>query len=365
MYLQNVAVNSREDLSRYFTIRELYDENIQSTLKFKSYKKFCAGLAPLTAVDVHLHSCLVPGNKGGEYVFADAPAWFHGNRVDAGGLIDALRPFAGPLSFPAFVNNAENTRRIRDLAATVSFEEEATLLFLFLLLHIQARRTVEESSLSYMKKKLEACRRSCLPRRESVTSAPDVFEQTYGLCAPGSRLLQTLHCGGLMLCVQLEGTAMKRTLFYEESLMVLHAGGHVPLFLPRGRQWEGDSADRYARSLIQTLESLPHADDDPPILPILSGGDCALYLTRSGRAIADGQEIARDVLAAAADESFFYFAFADGVAYMPRNGGAMTRLADSSSPVEEIDVQDGMLLWRTADTSQPHTMPAPRGAQEE
>ena len=358
-----MPIENRDDLYEHFRIDQL-DGILSDPGRADSYIALLPELEPSTAVETELLSHLV--NQGGRCVYRLNPTqnWFRGGRIDAPALLHALEHYAEALKFFRFCDDETNEMRIRELAKMVSFEDEAALLFLFMLLHIQARRPIDQAGMSFMRARLESTRRACLLPRKPLSLPPGTLNLTLSPCAAEApAVIREIQGGWLPLFVQLEGTPFRRTLLHGDTLLMLETGGAYPVFFPRRDGWDDITATRYSRSLLPALAQMPGDPDDPPVVPVLCGGVCVLALTRSGRAVAGGKTVAEHVFSAAADDAYFYFGLKSGVAYMPRGGGPVNMLCQTVSkthgPVEEIDVRSGTLFWRRADSSKFFSMPAP------
>lgn len=368
MFLSHISIENRRELHKHFDIVQLYDRIIRSPASFPSYLAFCREIAPCSPVDAHLLSCLTAQDGCGVYRLSlghmmapQMPVFFDGMRIDANALLSALEHFTGPLGFDAFTDDGENAALIEELARKVSFEEEASLLFLFLLLHIQARRLISKDAMKFMCSHLEQQKKACLLPREALSSPAGACVLSFGRSDADKPQIKTIEGSFIPLRVRLEESALGRTLFFGDSLLMLHVPGRFPVFLSRLENCEGLRADQQAHHLLAALDSLRAGDreDDPIAVPVLHGRSCVLALTLSGRALQGGREIARDVLCAAADGDAFYFGLADGAVRVSRKSGETTRLFDAPAPVEEIAVSQGTLIWRRQDTSVRFTMPCP------
>jgi len=354
MVLKTEIINTRNSLKRNFSLREQYEVNI--CILLSAYKAFIMKLAPITGVDSLLLNNI---NDKGCYVFPAQPQWLDEGKIDPDTLISSLKGLSAPLC-PAFIE-ADNAARIRRLAEPVACNEEAALLYLFLLLHIQSCRCIDEEDMEYMAARLADLRQTIYEQNRIPMLPHRIPGTQWSLQLPpvhnGDPRIEVIAGTGLALQVSIDTTHHRRTLFYNEAVMALHLNGHCPIFLSRSRRLTQDAdIQALCARILRACRSLPDVSE-PLLKPILDDKGCAGWLTQSGCVIADGHVLAQGVLDAAADDRVFFLALSDGVAAIPRDGSRpLQYLIKKSTPVEEIDLMSGQLCYRTSSGSTFYTI---------
>lgn len=338
MMLQGETIKTRPQLKRKFSIEEQYGENIlkkrASFLQLSRSKAFGCELDVLLCA--HIESKLL-----------FAPDWFSQSRIDPDRFLAALAKAAARIHDDFIKNNRDKILSLLNARQTFC-EAEARLLWLLMLLHIQAMSDITESGMQYMIGLLDekkAPQRIPVDRTTLNMSLPMGDRWNSGLTR------KTLDYQGLRLCVCLEGTTQRRTLFYRESLSYFESDGKCLFFLPRDLDQQDDGAwAAYGCAMQEAYHGAPDSLRERIAKPILDRQlRCAGYLLKDGSVhLGDGRQEGC-ALDAAADEERIYLATEHGVDVINRKDRQWKSWISCDSVIEEIliDRKTGAVSLRT------------------
>jgi len=354
MMLQNQNIHNREQLQRCFTIEEQYGVNIlKKTPAFLSFVLNDLYLPDRKrkSVDSAVLSNLEPCTSY-------HPDWFSGSRIDSALFMETLNSKSGDV-YPEFTG--KNKKKIGELLSRESFNgEEARLLCLFMLLHIQAMRDITDEGMAYMNRELDNKKTPQLVSVDSASSGDSMPMSGEWL---GGLIPKTITYNGLTeYVIPLGDTTQRRTLFYEESLTCFESNGQCLFFLPRTRDPEDRKRskacdpDAYRLAMQDAYRGMPGAHQDKISKPILDPHlRCAGYLLKDGSVLLNEQEIAAGALDADADDSFIYLATEHGIDTVRRSDLSRTPWLGCDSAVEEVNVLGGnnpIVDYRCIDSSE-------------
>ena len=344
MMLQKQTIYDREQLHDYFTIEEQHGVNVR--INTPAFLQFCDMLSGALdiAVGSHIQS---------KWPFQ--PDWFSQSRIDREAFLTAVSNNARTV-YPAFAeNNAQAIGLLLDERKTFC-ESEVRLLWLFMLLHIQAMSDITGDGIQYMAAELDRCKASpiiSISRRDQSVSIPS------GGAWRGGVTRKTISCSALRLSVSLEDTTQSRTLYLHETLTLFESDGKCLFFLPRSMDPQDAQAyGDYCCAMQDAHRSAPrdmHAQIAKPILDhqLRPAG----YLLRDGRVALADSTLEGRALDAAADDSFIYLATEHGIDVISRKNPSWVPFITLEDAVEEVFVDPlrGTILYRCSSCSIPFT----------
>lgn len=335
MMLQNQNIYTRAQLHRYFTIEEQYGSNIlKKTPAFERFVNRLLDTEPCKT-DSSVRSNLNPG----PYFSAE---WFRESLIDPESFEASINKHAG--IYPKFYE--KNKKKIDDLLSRKSFTAvQAGLLWLFILLHIQAMHDITDDGQAYM---IQALDKKSAPRFVSVDSSSAPKSLPMSSQWLGCLTRTTYTCSDFIPCViSLAETTQRRTLFLDESLTCFESGGTSLFFLPRTIDPQDSKAcDDYCLAMQNAYRGASGSQKDRISKPILDVQlRCAGYLLKDGSVmLGDKKPPASEpnaVLDAAADDRFIYLATEHGVDCIRRSDSTRMPWIETKSAVEEISVRGG------------------------